>query len=237
MARFNGVKIKYYGHSAFKLTSPEGKVVLIDPWLTNPIAPKGALDELDRVDLILVTHGHGDHIGDTVSIAKKFDAPVAAIFEIAVWLSGQGVSNTIGMNKDGTIEVGGIKATMVDATHSSTIDTGNGFAPGGEAAGFIVEFENGLKVYHTGDTGFTGVMPIIGDFYKPDVLMIPIGSVFTLGPKSAAYAVKLIKPKWVIPMHFETFPVLTGKPEEFKEALDPEYREKLIIMYPGNEIE
>ncbi len=237
MSRFNGVKIKYYGHSAFKFTSPEGKVVLIDPWLTNPIAPKGALDELDRVDLILVTHGHGDHIGDTVQIAKKFDAPVAAIFEITVWLSQQGVSNTIGMNKDGTIEVAGIKATMVDATHSSSIDTGNGFIPGGEAAGFIVEFENGFKVYHAGDTGFTGVMPIIGDFYKPDLFLVPIGSVFTLSPESAAYAVKLVKPRWVIPMHFDTFPVLTGKPEQFKEALDPEYKDRLIILYPGDEVE
>ena len=235
--RFDGVKVTYYGHSAFKLVSPTGKVVLIDPWLDNPLAPSGTKSSLDRVDLILVTHGHGDHLGNTVEIARKFNSTVLAIYEISNYLASQGVSKAVGMNKDGTYVFEGIKATMVDATHSSTIDTGRGTIPGGEAAGFIVEFENGFKVYHTGDTGFTGVMPIIGDFYKPDLLMIPIGGLFTLGPESAAYAVKLIKPRWIIPMHYRTFPPLTGTPEAFREALDPEYREKLIVLSPGETAE
>ncbi len=235
--RFNGVKITYFGHSAFKLVSPNGKVVLIDPWLDNPLAPAGVKNSLDRVDLILVTHAHGDHLGNTVEIARKFNATVVAIYEIANWLAVQGVGKAVGMNKDGTYEFEGIKATMVDATHSSTIDVGKNPVPGGEAAGFIIEFENGFKVYHTGDTGFTGVMPIIGDFYKPDLLMIPIGGLFTLGPESAAYAVKLIRPKWIIPMHYGTFPPLKGTPEAFKEALDPEYKDKVIILKPGETAE
>lgn len=238
MARFNGIKITWYGHDAFKFVSPNGKVILIDPWLDNPLAPKGALESIDKVDLILVTHGHGDHLGNTVEIAKKTGARVACIFEISQYLLSKGVENVQGMNKGGSIYIDGIKATMVDATHSSGIvESEREVIVGGESAGFIVTFENGFKVYHMGDTGLSGFFYMVGEFYKPDLLLIPIGDLFTLGPDNAAYAVTIIKPKWIIPMHYKTFPVLTGTPEKFIDALPQEYKGKVIVMNPGETIE
>ncbi len=237
MARFEGIRVTWLGHSAFKLVSPKGKVILIDPWLEHPLAPSGAKETIDKVDYILVTHGHGDHMGNTIEIAQKTGATAVAIYEIASYLSQKGLKNVIGMNKGGTVELNGIKVTMVDATHSSGIDDQGKLINGGEAAAFIVTFENGFKVYHMGDTGFHGSMQIIGDFYKPDLVLIPIGSVFTLGPEEAAYAIKLIKPRWIIPMHFDTFPLLTGKPEKFRESLSPEYRDRLVVLRPGETAE
>ncbi len=236
MKRFGGVKVTWFGHSAFKLESPEGKVILIDPWLTHPKAPRNAMKALDRVDLILVTHGHGDHIGDTVEIARKFNATVAAIYEVANYIGRQGVSNVIGMNIGGTFDFEGIKISMVEASHSSTIIDGSREIPGGSPAGFIVKFENGFVVYHMGDTGLFGGLKLIGEFYKPNLILIPIGSLFTLGPENAAYVVRLIDPDWIIPMHYETFPALTGKPEEFKAALSEEYRDRLIVLSPGETV-
>ena len=236
MERFGGISVTWFGHSAFKIESTSGKIILIDPWLSHPKAPSGALDSLKNVDLILVTHGHGDHIGDTITIAKKFNPLVAAIYEVANYLQKKGISNVLGMNIGGTFDFYGIRVTMVEATHSSTIIDGGREIPGGNPAGFVIKFENGFTVYHMGDTGLFGGLQLIGEFYKPDLVLIPIGSLFTLGPENAAYAIQLLKPKWIIPMHYETFPALTGKPEEFKEALAPEYRNRLIIVSPGETV-
>jgi L-ascorbate metabolism protein UlaG (beta-lactamase superfamily) len=233
MERFEGVKITWYGHDAFKLESPKGKIILVDPWLDNPLAPEGVKENMGKVDLILVTHGHSDHIGNTVEIAKNTGALVACIYEISLYLNSRGVEKVQPMNKGGSFTYDDIVITMVDATHSSGIDVGGKIVPGGEAAGFIITFENGFKVYHTGDTGLTGFMKIVGEFYKPDLLLIPVGDLFTLGPEGAAFAVKMIKPSWIIPMHYKTFPPLTGNPQKFIDYLDPEYKERVIVLNPG----
>ncbi|RKZ01811.1 MAG: metal-dependent hydrolase [Candidatus Hydrothermota bacterium] len=237
MARFGGVKVTWFGHSAFGLTSVTGKFLLIDPWIGNPSATRNFQNQIERIDLILITHGHGDHIGDTIALAKKHNPTVLAIYEVANYLQSKGVKRVVGMNKGGTYVFGGIKATMVDASHSSTIIEGGRAIPGGEAAGFIVEFENGFKVYHMGDTGLFGGLTLIAEFYKPNLVLIPIGGLFTFGPENAAFAIKILKPDWIIPMHYETFPALTGTPRDFKEALPPEFKDRVIVLKPGETAE
>ncbi len=232
MARFNGIKVTWFGHASFKFESPEGKVILVDPWLDHPLAPEGA-KQFGHVDLILVTHGHSDHLGNTIEIAKSTNATVVAIYEIMLYLQGKGLSNLQGMNKGGTWEWNNIKITMTDAVHSSGIDEGGKVIPGGDPAGYIITFENGFKVYHTGDTGLFGGMQFIGELYKPDLVCLPIGSLFTMGPEEAAFAVKILKPRWVIPMHYETFPILTGKPKDFIDLLPDEFKDRVIVLKPG----
>ena len=230
-----GIKITWFGHSAFLIESPKGKRILIDPWLDNPKAFEGAKD-ITNVDLILITHGHSDHIGNTIEIAKRTGAKVISIFEVYLHIEAQGVTNAQGMNKGGTIDIDGIKVTMVDAKHSSGIDLDGKVINGGDAAGYIIETENNFKVYHAGDTALFGDMKIIGEFYKPDVALLPIGGLYTMGPREAAYACKLLKPKYIIGMHYGTFPVLTGSPEELKELLPNDMKNRVIILEPGKEI-
>ncbi len=229
----NGIKITWLGHATFRIETPGGKTVLIDPWVTgNPKCPEKEKN-ITKVDVMLCTHGHGDHIGDAVELAKKHDATVVGIPELCGWLESKGVKRVAAMNKGGTVTVGDIKATMVHATHSSGIEDGDRMIYGGEAAGYVVEFANGVKIYHAGDTGVFGDMAIIRELYAPDICMLPIGDNYTMGPREAAYACKLLKPKMVIPMHFGTFPVLTGTPAELRKlAPDVDVRE----MKPGETI-
>ncbi len=234
MAKFNGIKVKYYGHSAFKITSPEGKVIFIDPWLSNPSSPG---KEYDKADIILLTHAHGDHLGDTLEIARNTSARVYAIHEISVYLQSKGIQNAIGMNIGGHVKDGNIEIIQTEATHSSSIQEGDNLIPGGDPAGFVIKMENGFKIYHTGDTGVFVGMQMIGELYKPDLVLLPIGSHYTMGPEEAAYACKLLKPKFVIPMHYGTFPVLTGTPEEFKKLIDPSLNIDVIVLKPGEEAE
>ncbi|MDI6767371.1 MAG: metal-dependent hydrolase [Bacteroidota bacterium] len=229
------IDITWFGHSAFLIESPKGKRVLIDPWMENPKAPASAKD-ISNIDLILLTHGHADHIGNTIAIAKRTNAKVFAIYEIYVHLTSQGVGTANGMNKGGTVDVDGIKITMVDAKHSSGVDFESKVIAGGEAAGYVVEFENGFKVYHAGDTALFGDMKIIGELYKPDLVVLPIGGFYTMGPKEAAYACKLLKPKYIIGMHYGTFPILTGTPIELKKLLPKEMKKRVIELEPGKQI-
>jgi L-ascorbate metabolism protein UlaG (beta-lactamase superfamily) len=224
-------RITWLGHASFKLASPSGKVVYIDPWLGNPRCPENQ-KRVDRADGILVTHGHFDHLGDTTEIAKQTSAKVICNFEISVWLESKGVQNAVGMNKGGTVELDGIKVTMVSADHSSGIRDESGIVYGGEAGGFVVQFENGYKLYHAGDTNVFSDMRLIGDLYAPDLALLPIGGHFTMGPTEAAQAVRLLGVRQVIPMHYGTFPILTGTPAELKEALAGQEAE-VLEMQPG----
>lgn len=227
--------ITWYGHSAFKVTTPNGKVLLIDPWLSNPANPKGKelLASLDKADQILLTHAHGDHIGNTVEIANKTGARLVAsndlmraMVKYAGFPAKQADFAGTG-NFGGTVALlgGEVKVTFVHALHSSALeydDKGGlpkGLAYAGNPGGFIIAISGGPTIYHTGDTDLFGEMKLIGDLSKVDVMMACIGDKFTMGPDRAALAVEMVNPKVVIPMHFGTFSALTGTPEAFEQAL------------------
>ena len=232
-----GVSLKFIGHSTFLIKSPGGKTLLIDPWIQgNPICPEEAR-KLDNLDLIFITHGHGDHMPEAVDLAGKFDAKCVCNFEIAQWLQGKGVTSpVIGMNKGGTTEIEGLRVTMVDARHSSSItETDGTIVYAGEPAGYIVEFENGYRIYHAGDTCVFGDMKLIGQIYRPDLALLPIGDHFTMGPLEASWACRFLDVKKMIPMHYATFPVLTGTPEKLRGLLEGSGVE-VVELQPGQDI-
>ncbi|MFA5112347.1 MAG: metal-dependent hydrolase [Desulfobaccales bacterium] len=230
-----GVKITFLGHAAFKL-SGSGVSVLIDPWLSNPLL-NTPVDKVGPVDVILVTHGHGDHVGETVPVAQKTGAPVVAIHELSIILADQGAPQTIGMNKGGTLAIAGLKVTMTHAIHSSTTEVGGKQVAAGDPAGFVVEFPNGFVAYHAGDTAVFKDMELIRELYHPELAMLPIGSHYVMSPAEAALACRLLKPRWVIPMHYGTFPVLTGTAEELIERLQGEPEITVIPLKPGETVE
>lgn len=226
----NGIKLTWLGHATFRIETPEGKTVLVDPWVMgNPACPP-AEREVDKVDIALCTHGHFDHIGDAVEIAKKHTPTVVGGPELCAWLGKKGVQQLAGMNKGGTQKIGDIKVTMVHADHSCGISDGDEIIYGGEACGYVMEFSTGLKIYHAGDTNVFGDMRIISELYAPDIAMIPIGDHYTMGPREAAYACNLLKAKTVIPMHFGTFPVLTGRPSALQKLVP---NVEVVEMKPG----
>jgi L-ascorbate metabolism protein UlaG (beta-lactamase superfamily) len=227
----DGAAITWLGHATFLVQSPKGRRLVMDPWLAgNPKCPE-SFQALDGVDVITVSHGHGDHMGSAADLAKRTGATVVSNFELATYLEGQGVANTVGMNKSGTVEVAGFRITMVHAVHSSGIATDAGQVYGGEAAGFVVRLENGVTLYHAGDTGVFADMSLIKDLYAPDIALLPIGGHFTMAPKEAAYAVRLLEPKVVIPMHYGTFPVLTGRPEDLIQLVG--HTAEVRVLEPG----
>ena len=208
------VAVTWLGHASFRLDSPTGKRIYVDPWLENPKCPD-AEQEPERADVIAITHGHSDHVGSVAEIAKKFSPEIVAMVELKGWLGGQGVDvgETPGPNKGGTVELDGIKFTLVNAFHSSSSADG---AYLGEAAGIVTEFENGTKLYFAGDTCVFGDMQLIGRIYSPDVAVLPIGGHFTMDPREAGVALELLGTKRCIPCHFGTFPLLTGTPDELR---------------------
>ncbi len=207
--------ITWLGHSAFSLRTPGGKTVLFDPWYTgNPSFPAG--HEPKAADLILLSHGHSDHSTDAAATAKATGATVVGIYEITSWLGTKGVSKVEPMNKGGTITTHGLRVTLTDARHSSSTDD---LTYLGEPCGFVVRLENGQTIYYAGDTCLFGDMKIIGELYRPDIAFLPIGDRFTMGPDTAALAAKWLGVKQVVPMHWGTFPLLTGTPAQLKEHL------------------
>jgi L-ascorbate metabolism protein UlaG (beta-lactamase superfamily) len=244
------IEVLWLGHSAFRITSTTGKVIIIDPYLkTNPRTPAKYKDlsVLGKVDLILVTHGHGDHVRDLEELARLTGATVVAPYELGTnfvalgWLD---ASKTITMNKGGTVEpLGpGIKVHMVPAVHSSSVQIDLGkpdikgvrYFYGGEPVGYVIEFENGFKIYDTGDTDVFGDMALIGRLFKPDLALVCIGGHFTMGPDRAAFALReYIRPKQVIPQHYGTYPVINHTPAELKSALGNSPI-KVLEMKPGD---
>ena len=208
--------ITWLGHSSFRLRTPGGKEVLFDPWYTgNPSFPASARPK--SADLILISHGHSDHVTDAAAMAKETGATVVGIWEITTWLGSSGIKNVEPMNKGGTIDVKGFRITMTDARHSSGAEKDLTYL--GEAAGFIVKLENGQTIYFAGDTSLFGDMKLIGELYRPDIAFLPIGDRFTMGPDTAAMAAKWLSVKQVVPMHYGTFPLLTGTPEQLEHHL------------------
>lgn len=236
MLQTRGNTLTWLGHSAFRITTPSGKVILVDPWVQgNPACPESH-KKVERVDVMLITHGHFDHIADAVDLGKKHKPQIVAIYETAAWLQSKDVPNTIGMNKGGTLRVGEIEITMVHAIHSCGISDGDKIVYGGEAAGYIIRLPDGLHVYHAGDTTVFGDMKIIGELYAPEVAMLPIGDFYTMGPREAAYAVRLLGVKHVIPMHFGTFPALAGNPEQLRQLTKDIQGLEIHALKPGESI-
>ena len=225
--------LTWLGHASFRIDTASGKRIYVDPFLNgNPTCPENEKTP-ERVDVIALTHGHGDHLGDTVELAKKHDATVVALVELAGRLGTQGVdeSRLRNPNKGGTDDVDGVKVTLTHAFHSSSAPDGS-YA--GEAAGLIITTEDGRKIYFAGDTNVFGDMQLIGRLYQPDVAVLPIGDHFTMGPKEAAVAVELLGVKRIVPCHWGTFSLLTGTPEEF-EKLAPS-GVTIEKMQPGDSV-
>ena len=230
--KLNGIKITWLGHATFLIETPAGKQIIIDPWVQNNPATPESHKKIDHIDFMLCTHGHGDHIGDAVALAKQHDPKVVGVYELAMWMNKKGAKQIMPMNKGGSQEVGDVYVTMVHADHSCGIEDDGQIIYGGEPCGYVIQFQNGVKIYHAGDTNVFGDMHIIHELYHPDIVMLPIGDVFTMGPREAAYALKLLKPQAVIPMHFNTFPLLTGTPEELERRIK-DLGIELHAMKPG----
>jgi L-ascorbate metabolism protein UlaG (beta-lactamase superfamily) len=209
--------ITWLGHSTFLLRTPGGKRLLFDPWLGNPTCPP-ALNK-PTADAILVSHGHFDHVQDVVSVARDTNAPVVAIVELCDWLGRKGIQNLVPMNKGGSVDLLGVRITMTDARHSSGFVDEGRMVYMGEAAGFVVRLENGLTIYYAGDTCLFGDMKLIGELYKPDIAFLPIGDRFTMDPVQAALACEWLGVRQVVPMHWGTFPLLTGTPADLRGRL------------------
>jgi L-ascorbate metabolism protein UlaG (beta-lactamase superfamily) len=221
------IEITWLGHATVQFRLESGEVILMDPWIDgNPMYPKN--HKIDRLDAILISHAHFDHIHDAIPLAKQFKPKkVVAIFETCGWLTSKGVENCSGMNKGGTQVVGTLRATMTHAIHSCGIQDGDQILYGGEAAGYVLHLPDERNIYFAGDTAVFSDMQLIEQLYKPELAFLPIGDFYTMGPREAALACRLLNVKKVIPTHFGTFPALTGSPSELTREL---------VEFPGTEV-
>ncbi|MGO9777168.1 MAG: metal-dependent hydrolase [Terracidiphilus sp.] len=230
-----GTRITWLGHATVLVQTAKGTNILIDPFITgNPKYPKNFVLP-EKIHYILATHGHGDHISDVVPVAAKHHSTVVAIYELAAYFEGKGVAHTIGMNLGGTVQMHDVAATMVEAKHSSAAQDDAGVHDVGVAAGFVLTIAAGPVLYHAGDTAVFGDMKLIRDLYRPEVAILPIGGHYTMGPKEAALAVSLLGVKTILPIHFGTFPPLTGTPEELAALVDASVQ--VMRWAPGDTIE
>ena len=211
------LEITWLGHSCFQLRLESGEVFLLDPWLENPKAPKDF--KVERLDAILLSHGHFDHLGDVVNLSKKFSAPVVSNFEIARYLEMKGVEQAFDMNHGGTRTVGPISVSMTAAIHSSSMIEDGKIVYLGEPAGLVLHPPDGRRAYFAGDTAVFSDMALIKEIYQPELAFLPIGDHYTMGPREASVACRLLKPKKVIPMHYGTFPILTGTPKALADLI------------------
>ncbi len=228
--------LTWLGHGTFLFKTPQGRRILVDPWVKgNPACPEDR-KAIPALDLILATHGHFDHVGDAVEIATATGAPIVGCFEICQWLSQRGVKQVLPMNKGGTQFLAGVRVSMVHAVHSSSHIDDSGITYLGDAAGYVIGFDPGPTVYFAGDTAVFGDMRLIGELYAPSVAVLPIGDLFTMGPQAAAMACAFAGVKRVVPMHFGTFPALTGSVQALRALVEPKGIEVLALR-PGETAE
>jgi L-ascorbate metabolism protein UlaG (beta-lactamase superfamily) len=215
------LQITWLGHSAFLIVTPAGTRIVADPWLGNPScpAPFARPEALLPVDLVLLSHGHGDHLGDTVQLARAAQAPVVCLFERGQYLTAKGLQRVQDMGIGGTQEVAGVRITMTNAVHSGSFTDEGAIVYLGGAAGFVLRQAGMPTIYFAGDTALFGDMKVIGELYQPEIAFLPIGDHYTMGPDTAAVAAKWLGVKQVVPMHWGTFPLLTGTPPMLKEHL------------------
>lgn len=229
----DGTKLTWLGHSTFLLEA-QGKRLLMEAWTKgNPACPD-ELKDPGPLDVIVLTHGHNDHTQDVVELAKSTQAHVVCMVELGDYLETKGVGNVVAMNKGGSTEVAGFKLHMTDAKHSSSFTENDGtMIYTGEPAGFVIELENGFKLYHAGDTCVFGDMALIKKLLAPDVALLPIGDFYTMGPRSAAEAIRLLGVTKVVPMHYGTFPLLAGTPDELRKHADDVTGLEVLDLEPG----
>jgi L-ascorbate metabolism protein UlaG (beta-lactamase superfamily) len=235
MAHAAEPKLRWLGHAAFVFSSRMGNVFLIDPWITNPKAPKNV--SFTHVEGILVTHGHFDHVGEAFELSKKFNAPLIASHELTEIAKKHGVTNVLPINQGGSQKIGDVTITAVTAVHSSSYKEGDTEIYAGAPLGFVVAEDGAPTFYHAGDTGVTYDMALVSELYHPAVALLPIGGVYTMKPEEAAIAARSLQVYSIIPMHYGTFPALTGTPEELTRELKRRgVPSRVVSMTPGQEV-
>jgi L-ascorbate metabolism protein UlaG (beta-lactamase superfamily) len=231
MTYLKGTRITWLGHATVLVQTAKGTNLLIDPFIEhNPKYPKG-FELPERIHYVLLTHGHGDHVSDAVPVAKKHKSNVVAIYELAAHMNKEGAENVTGMNIGGTAQLDDVAVTMVEAKHSAGVESKDGTQYAGVATGFVLTITDGPVLYHSGDTTVFSDMKLIRDLYHPEIAMLPIGGFYTMGPREAALAAQFLAPKAILPIHFGTFPPLTGTPDELDALLKGSI--EVIRLAPG----